>query len=118
MRIDQQVHADLAQPGRVTEDPGQRRLQVGGDLDLPKVRLVTEQFEDFQQDRVHIDLGQGTVRFSAETEQMVDDPLAAIRLPNDHLQIMREDIEPVVLFQGRLVAQPALQRFGASRPPR
>ncbi len=114
MGVDQQVHTDLAQTGRIAQDPWQVRLQVGDHIDLAITRLVPQQLEDLLEDDVHIHHGNGAVRLPAEAEQMVDDPLAAVGLPDDHLQIVGKDIQPAILLQVRFVAEPPQQRLGAA----
>ena len=96
MGVDQQVHENLAQSCRITPDRRQIGLEVIPDLDLFIAGLMPHQFQHLLQDLIDVHVFHGAVRFPAEAQQAVDDPLAAVGFPDDHVQILGEYLEPRV----------------------
>ncbi len=84
--VDDQVHEDLLDLGRVHEDLGQVFAEVINDPDVVEQGLIIHQGDTFLQDPVHV--GQAFVRFAlpGEIQQAANDVAAAIGLLDDLLE--------------------------------
>src|SRR6185369_1675089 len=109
--IYQQVHENLAQSGRITEDGRNILIQLGCNFQLSIIWLMFNEFQGFQKQHVDVHTVVQTVRFSAEIEQTADNPFTVVSLPDNDLKIFRKVVQPAVGTKRGFVTEAAQKRL-------